>query len=105
MADVVPSQAAEILQAGFPGAPAFALASRTAVALLARRQLAPEVLRENVLGDIPPGDVLEAMEVIAGVFLGMLSPDDRGARVLEALGLLTAEHRPEQRGDDLPGRL
>lgn len=89
-AGLLRAQAAEILQVEFPDAPAVALAARTAVALLVCRQLAPEVPREDVLGDVPPGDVLEALEAIAGVMLSGFCRDDDGAAFLDGLGVAVA---------------
>jgi hypothetical protein len=48
------------------------------------------VPREDVLGDVPPGDVLEALEVIAGVMLGGFFKDDDGAAFLDGLGVTVA---------------
>jgi hypothetical protein len=43
-----------------------------------------------VLGGQEPSEVLEAMEVLAGVFLDALAPDDTSASVLQRIGLLAA---------------
>lgn len=67
-------------------------AAATAVGLLTRHQRCPDVDRAVVLGDCPPGDALEAMEVIASAFAAALSPDDDGARLLEFIGLRVLEH-------------
>ena len=67
---------------------------RTAVALLARHR-APEVPREDVLEGHDPGDILAAMESIAGGLLAGAWPDDGGAGVLERVGLAVARQGTE----------
>jgi len=68
----------------------------TAVSLLSRQQLCPEVSRDALLDGQPRDDVAMALEIIAAAVIGVLSPDDRGARALEALGQLAAEKSAEQ---------
>ena len=75
-------------------APVTSPALSTAVALLTRRRMAPDVSRDDVIGGQPPGRVLEAMEVVTDVCLELLSPADKGAGVLEGLGLLAARGHP-----------
>jgi hypothetical protein len=70
---------------------------RTAVALLARHR-APEVPREDVLGERDPADVLAAMESIAGGLLAGAWPVDGGAEVLGRIGLAAAEVTADGRG-------
>ena len=62
----------------------------TAVALLTRARTCPDVSRAQVIGDQSPGQVLAVMETITDACLEALSPRDKGACVLEALGLLAA---------------
>lgn len=68
----------------------FASAS-TAVALVSRLVLAPDVSREDVLGDSDPAEVLAAMEVVAAGVLAGLQPRDKGAAVLGRVGLGLAD--------------
>jgi hypothetical protein len=58
--------------------------------------MSPPASVADVLADDPLGPVLEAMEVIASVCLERLFPDDRGALVLESLGLLAARQAAMQ---------
>jgi hypothetical protein len=62
-------------------------AIKTAVALLVREQLAPDLARADVLGDVPPGDALRAMETIAGGLIQGVWPADHGAGFLSGLGI------------------
>jgi hypothetical protein len=62
----------------------------TAVALLARRRVAPEVPRSDVLDGQAAGAVLEAMELLCDSLLCAAAPDDLGARMLEHIGALAA---------------
>lgn len=64
-------------------------AMQAAVALLARHR-APEVPRNDVLGDHDPADVLAGMESIAGGLLAGVWPGDEGEDVLERIGLAVA---------------
>jgi hypothetical protein len=72
-------------------APITTAAVKTAVALVTRQAVAPEVPREDVLGDAPAGDVLEAMEAISTGLLAGISPGDGGAAVLGRIGLAVAD--------------
>jgi hypothetical protein len=68
-------------------APVTGTAARTAVALLARQALAPDVPREDLLGDVPADSVLEALEAItAGIIRGVWRAD-HGADLLDRLGI------------------
>ena len=60
------------------------------MALLARHR-APEVPREDVLGDRDPAAVLAAMESIAAGMLAGTWPGDGGAEALGRIGLAVAE--------------
>ena len=62
-------------------------AVKTAVALATRAAIAPEVPRDEVLGDVPAGDVLEALEVITAGVLEGVWPADHGADALARLGV------------------
>lgn len=65
-----------------------------AVALLTRQTAdpgLPDVPREQLLGDTPPGEVLAALEVVAGVLLKRTSPAGHGQPLLEAFGVAIAE--------------
>jgi hypothetical protein len=64
---------------------------KTAVALVARLALAPDVPRDAVLGDAEPGDVLAAMEAITAGLLHGIWPQDKGAQVLTRIGLAVAD--------------
>jgi hypothetical protein len=66
------------------------------VGLLTRQQTCPEVSRETLLDGHAADDVLEAMTVIAGAFAAALSPGDKGARVLQHLGLRVLELEAER---------
>lgn len=77
--------------AGLDGAPVSWDAVTTAIGLLTRLQMCPDVPRAAVLGDQPPGEVLVAMEIVASALLETLYPDDRGATALQLLGQLAAE--------------
>lgn len=63
---------------------------QTAVALLAR-QLVPDVSRGDVLDGQDPAEALAAMEAIATGLLAEVWPGDKGAAVLEQLGLAVAD--------------
>jgi hypothetical protein len=66
-------------------------AVKTAVALITRQAVAPDVQREDVLGGVPADGVLEAMEAVAGGLLAGISPGDGGAAMLERVGLAIAD--------------
>jgi hypothetical protein len=61
-----------------------------AVALLTRQQLALDVPRSNLTEGIPADDVLQAMEENTSGVLAGVWPADRGAGLLEQLGLYFA---------------
>lgn len=61
-----------------------------AVALLTAQRARSCDSRAGIIGPVPAGEVITALEVIAGALLHVLSPDDDGAQALEALGLLAA---------------
>ncbi len=63
-----------------------------AVALLTSRlpPRAPQVSRAALLAGLDASDVLAAMETVTGAMLDTLP--GRGARLLQALGLLAATH-------------
>jgi hypothetical protein len=63
---------------------------QTAVALLAR-ELAPGVPRSDVLDGQDPGEALAAMGAITVGLLAGVWPRDKGAAVLEQLGLAVAD--------------
>jgi len=61
--------------------------AQTALALVTRLAVALDAPRGDVLGDSDPAAVLAAMECIAAGVLAGLQPGDRGAGVLERIGL------------------
>jgi hypothetical protein len=59
--------------------------------------------RAAVLDGCPPGDVLAAMEALADSLLEALAPGGKGARVLQAVGLLAAREAAQATtGDESP---
>lgn len=66
-------------------------AAGTAIALVSRLVLTPDVPRADVLGDSDPGEVLAALELITAGVLAGLQPGDKGAGVLGRIGLGLAE--------------
>ena len=64
---------------------------RTAVALLTRQQLAPDAPRGDVLDGQDPAEALAAMEAITTGLLAGIWPSDKGAAVLELVGLAVAD--------------
>jgi hypothetical protein len=74
-------------------------AMSTAVSLLSRQQLCPEVSRNALLeGGDGAGPVLAAMEIIAAALTGLMFPDDMGGCFLELLGLAALKHGAEPAG-------
>lgn len=73
-----------------PGTSARA-AMATAVALVTRMALAPDVPREDVLGDEDPAAVLAVMEAVTATVLRNAWPGDGGAEVLARIGLVFAQ--------------
>jgi hypothetical protein len=69
-----------------------------AVALLTLRQGGSDDPQADLIGDMPPGQVIAALEIIGSVFLDALAPDGRGDRVLEFIGLAALEHGEQQAG-------
>lgn len=87
-------------------------AMSTAVSLLSRQQLCPEVSRNALLeGGDGAGPVLAAMEIIAAALTGLMFPDDMGGCFLELLGLAALKHGAEpaegrsERGRQRRGRV
>ena len=70
-----------------PEQPLTAAAVATAVALVTRAALDPGIPRAAVLGDMPAGEALEAMETVAGGLLAGAFPGDKGAAVLKRIGI------------------
>jgi hypothetical protein len=70
----------------------------SAVALLTSMQARAGDSQAAILGGQAPGEVLAALQIIAAACLQVLSPADKGARVLEALGLLALTRDAEQTG-------
>jgi hypothetical protein len=64
---------------------------QAAVALVTRMALEVDVPREEVLGDVAPGDALAAMEAITAGVLAGVCPRDKGTDVLGRIGLAVAE--------------
>ena len=67
-----------------------------AVALLTSLRGGSDDLRADVIGDLPPAEVLAAMEIIAAALTGLMFPGDQGGRFLELLGLSALEHGTQQ---------
>jgi len=70
----------------------------TAVGLMTRLGMCPEVPRAAVLAGQPPGEVLAAMEIIATALLKTLCPGDHGATALQILGQFAAAQAAQMTG-------
>lgn len=66
-----------------------------AVGLLTARRAGSGDSQSDILGDVPPGQAIAALEILGDVFLDALAPGDLGDRVLEFIGLaaLREAHR------------
>ena len=67
-----------------------------AIGLLTRLELCREVPRSAVLDGQEPGEVLAAMELVAGALLEILYPGEQAAAALRALGHLAAERAAQE---------
>jgi hypothetical protein len=67
-----------------------------AVGLLTAAHAGSDDDQADILGDMAPAEVLEALKVIAVAFLDSLAPGDIGAGLLERLGLLAAAETAQQ---------
>jgi hypothetical protein len=54
----------------------------------------------SILGGLPPGEVLTATAVIATACIEAVAPDDKGAKLLQALGLDALTRDAEQSGGE-----
>lgn len=75
----------------------------TAVALLTRLRTPADVpagVSRSDLLDGPAEPVLAAMEVLAGAFLELLAPGDRGPLLLAEIGLHAAAQAAQQPAED-----
>lgn len=71
----------------------------TVVALLARQAMGrPRISRADILESQPPGEALAALEAVTAGVLAAVFPDDRGAHLLQALGLFAAERAVQVTG-------
>lgn len=68
-----------------------ATAVATAVALVTRQALAPDIPRQDVLGGSDPAGVLAAMETVTAGLLAGVWPGDKGANALARIGLAVAD--------------
>jgi hypothetical protein len=62
-----------------------------AVALLTSHRAGSADAQADLVGDVPPGEVIAALEILGSVFLGALAPGGPGDRVLQFLGLRALE--------------
>lgn len=67
-----------------------------AVAVLTARQDPAADLRSGIAQTELPGRVILGLEIMASAALAVLGPEDKGARALEALGLLALTKGAEQ---------
>lgn len=67
-------------------------AMSAAVALLTARRAGSGHRQADIIGDMPPGQVITALEIIADAWLEIVMPGDTFAAALQLLGLAALEH-------------
>lgn len=67
-------------------------AMSAAVGLLAARRGGEGDRQADVIGDVPPGQVITALEIIADTWLEIVMPGDTFTAALQLLGLAALEH-------------